>query len=94
MSCQCPNLLENAMSNLFDQSRAQFRAEYDENCKLIYLGHANSGISENESGWTIQKFTYNEQGCLTGNQFPGESKNAGNSYPNHKWSDRANYKYV
>lgn len=93
MSCETNTLLQNALSNVFDQSRAQFRTEYDGD-KLIYLGHADAGKSEDERGWVIQKFSYNEAGCIERNYFPGGTPNIGNSYPNFIWSERATYEYV
>ena len=77
----------------FDQSRAQFRAEYDGD-KLLYLGYADASKSEDQSGWIIQKFEYDSNGKILRNYYPGKIQNIGNSYPNHIWSDRAAYKYV
>lgn len=94
MSCQSTDLLKTVQSNAFDQSRSQFRAEYNQDGKLLYLGHADASKSEDQTGWIIQKFTYDEKGCVLRNHFPGTYPNTGNSYPNHKWSERANYEYV
>lgn len=92
--CECLNLIDNAMSNVLDQSRAKFRAEYDADSNLKYLGHTSSDKKEDETGWIIQKFEYNEKGCITANSFPKASNGEGNSYPNFKWSDREKYEYV
>lgn len=65
MSCETNTLLQNALSNVFDQSRAQFRTEYDGD-KLIYLGHADAGKSEDERGWVIQNSPTTRQAVLNG----------------------------
>lgn len=82
------------MSNVFDQARAQWRAAYDEQDRLIYTGHADAATADNEKGWIIQKTEYNAKGFPIGGFFPGDSFNRGNSYANHIWTERENYNYV
>lgn len=77
----------------FDQSRSQFRIEYDGD-KVLYLGYADASKSEDQNGWIIQKFAYDSNGKLIRNFYPGDIPNIGNSYPNHTWSERAGYEYV
>lgn len=77
----------------FSQDKAQFRVEYDGE-KLLYLDYADASKSEDQSGWIIQKFEYDSKGKLLRNAYPGTIPNIGNSYPNHKWSNRAAYQYV
>lgn len=78
----------------FDQTRSQFRTEYDEQGNLIYLGYANAGIAEDRKGWIIQKLEYSSDGKLLRNYFPGNLPNIGNSYPNHIWTERESYEYI
>lgn len=92
--CECPNLLDNAMSNAFSQSRAKFRIQHDTDKKIIYFGQTNATMLENDPHWSIQKFIYNSEGCITGNSFPKVPSGEGNSYFNFKWSDRESYEYV
>jgi hypothetical protein len=84
---------QSSLSNVFDQSRAQFRTDYVDD-KLIYLGHADASKREDERGWVIQKFSYLPNGSIERNYFPGGTPNIGNSYPNFIWSERATYDYV
>lgn len=46
-------------------SNLQANFVYDSNSNCIYAGYAARGLSENETGWLIQKMTWDSRGNCT-----------------------------
>ncbi len=54
-----------------------------------YMGYADPGISENDAGWLIIKWTYNSSGYAETKKFAGGSKAF-----DKIWTNRAGYDYA
>lgn len=63
--------------------------EYDNNGKIIYLGHSIPGSLKSDPVWRIQKFNYNSSGNLTDIKYA----NGENTFINI-WDNRQSITYI
>lgn len=77
--------------NIYDLVRDFYaiRKEYDANGRVIYEGISVPGTPEDEWGWMIKKYEYDENGNLIAVKFA-----EGVNWFFFPWSDRALFNYL